>query len=121
KPVKRIGDTTSTNNFWVFAHLTTSKKTLLDLNWAGYQSSSSEPDFAKPRAVVRLGQETVEGLELKDHTLTDAERAWASAKFARDWKKFKRLESHGWVRERYVETIGVVGDRSALPVLREIL
>jgi hypothetical protein len=26
-----------------------------------------------------------------------------------------------WVRERYIRTIGVVGDEAALPVLREIL
>jgi len=78
-------------------------------------------DFAKPRAAVRLAWEAVKGLDIKDHTLTDGERAWASAKFARDWKKFKGLEFHWWVRERYIETVGVVGDKAALPVLRDIL
>jgi hypothetical protein len=53
--------------------------------------------------------------------MTDEERAWASDKFVRDWMKFKPLEFHWWVRERYIETIGVVGDKAALPVLREIL
>jgi hypothetical protein len=121
KPVKRNGSTFSSNDFWVYARLTTSKKTLLDLSWGGYEGSSRELDFAKPRAAVRLAQEAVEGLDLEDHKLTDGERAWASAKFARDWKNFKGLEFHWWVRERYIQTIGVIGDKAALPVLRVIL
>jgi hypothetical protein len=121
KPVERNEVTFSSNNFWVNARLTKDKKALLDLNWAGYEGSSGEPEFAKPRAAVRLAREAVQGLGFKDHTLTDEERAWASAKFGRDWKQFKGRESHWWVRERYVETIGVVGDDAALPVLREIL
>ena len=43
------------------------------------------------------------------------------SKFARDRKDFEGLEFHWWVQERYIETIGVVGDKSAFPVLREIL
>jgi hypothetical protein len=121
KPVERNGFTSSSNDFWVNARLTTSKKTLLDLNWAGYEGSGSELDFAKPRAAVRLAQEAVKGLDLKDHRLTDGERAWASGKFARDWKKFKAREFHWWVRERYIQTVGVVGNEAALPVLRVIL
>lgn len=121
KPVERNGFTISTNDFWVYARLATNKKTLLELNWAGYEGSGDETEYARPRAAVSLAREAVKGLAFKDHTLTDGERAWASAKFARDWKKFEGLEFHWWVRERYIETIGVVGDNAALPVLREIL
>src|SRR5262249_54029614 len=67
--------------------------------------------------------------DFKKHSLTDRERAWASTKFARDLKKFKDTDSrspdggdsHWWVRERYIQMIGVVGDTTALPTLREIL
>jgi hypothetical protein len=121
KPVERNGSTSSSNDFWVYARLTTGKKTLLELNWAGYEGSGAELEFAKPRAAVRLAQEAVKGLNFKDHALTAGERAWASGKFARDWKKFKGLDFHWWVRERYIQTVGVVGDEAALPVLREIL
>jgi hypothetical protein len=121
KPVERNGFTSSSNDFWVYARLTTDKKTLLDLNWAGYEGSGAEPEFAKPRAAARLAREASKGLDFKDHTLSDAERAWASAKFIRDWKKFKGQDFHWWVRERYIETVGVVGDEAALLVLREIL
>jgi hypothetical protein len=121
KPVKRNRYTTSSNDSWINARLTTDKKTLLDLNWAGYEGSRAEPELAKPRAAVRLAREAIKGLDFKDHTLTDGERAWASAKFACDWKKFKGQDFHWWVRERYIETVGVVGDEAALPVLRDIL
>jgi hypothetical protein len=121
KPVERNEFTFSSNDFWVYARLTTSKKTLLELNWAGYEGSRAELEFAKPRAAVHLARGTVKGLGFKEHALTDGERAWASAKFARDWKKFNGLDFHWWVRERYIQTIGVVGDDAALPVLREIL
>jgi hypothetical protein len=121
KPVERNGFTSSTNDFWAHARLTRGEKTLLELDWAGYEGSLKEVKYVKPRATVNLAREAVKGLDFKDHTLTDGERAWASAKFARDWKKFEGLESHWWVRERYIETIGVVGDKAALPVLREIL
>jgi hypothetical protein len=121
KPVERNKDEFSTSNFWASARLTTSKKTLIDITWAGYYSSPDEVKFAKPQACKNLARETVEKLDFKDHTLTDPERAWASEKFARDWKQFKDLEFHWWVRERYIETIGVVGDKAAYPVLRDIL
>lgn len=111
----------STHDFWVFARLATNKKALLELNWAGYESSDAEIKFAKPRAAVTLAREAVKGLDFKDHTLTDGERTWASTKFIRDWQTFKGLESYWWVRERYIETIGVVGDKAALPVLKEVL
>jgi len=121
KPVERNGFTTSSHDFWVYARLTTDKKTLIDLNWAGYEGNGHELEFAKPRAAVRLSREAIKGLDFEEHTLTDWERAWASDKFAHDWKKFKGLDFHWWVRERYIETVGVVGDEAALPVLREIL
>lgn len=121
KPVERNGSTSSSNDFWVYARLATNKRTLLDLNWAGYEGSAGALEFAKPRAAVHLAREAVKGLDFKDHTLTDGERAWASTKFTRDWETFKALNFHWWVRERYIQTIGVVGDEAALPILREIL
>ncbi len=121
KPIEGSGSTSSSNDFWVYAYLTSNKKTLLELNWAGYEGSMHELDFAKPQAVVRLAREAIEGLDFRDHTLTDRERAWASGKFARDWQKFKGAEFHWWVRERYIETIGVTGDGGALQILRDIL
>lgn len=111
----------STNNFWVNEHLSAAKTTLIDQNWAGYNSSHNELNFAKPKAAVALARDAVKGLEFKEHGLTDEERGWASAKFARAWKKFKGLGSHWWVRERYIMMIGVVGDKAALTTLRDAL
>ncbi|OWK45640.1 hypothetical protein FRUB_01971 [Fimbriiglobus ruber] len=113
--------TTSSNDFWVYARLTADKKALFDQEWAGYWGSISEVKFAKPQASAALAREAIKGLDFKDHSLTADERAWASEKFVRDWKNFKDLEAHWWVRERYIVTIGVVGDAAALPVLRDIL
>ena len=113
--------TSSSNDFWVNARLTTADRTLVDLDWAGYKGSLAEIEFAKPRAAARLARELIMGLDFKDHTLTREERAWASEKFARDWKKFKGHDFHWWVRERYIKTIGVVGDEAALSVMRQIL
>ena len=121
KPIVRNRSTSSSNDFWVHANLTSGKKTLLELNWAGYEGSRRELEFAKPQAAVRLAREAVRGLGFRDHALTDRERAWASEQFARDWQKFKGAEFHWWVRERYIQTIGVIGDNGALPVLRAIL
>ncbi|QEL19807.1 hypothetical protein [Limnoglobus roseus] len=111
----------STSDFWVSARLTVGKKMPFDLDWAGYWASKSEVDFAKPNAAVKLTKKAVEKLDFKDHKLTDADRAWASAKFVNDWKKYKNLSGYSWVCGRYIETIGVVGDSAALPTLREIL
>ncbi|HEX4610863.1 MAG TPA: hypothetical protein VH092_21920 [Urbifossiella sp.] len=121
RPVGRTESTFSSNSFWAYARLTAGKKTLLDLNWAGYGGSGAGSESARPRAAARLAREAVKGLDFEAHALSDGERARASAKFARDWGRFRGLESHWWVRERYIETIGVVGDQSALPVLREVL
>jgi hypothetical protein len=120
KPVERKAYY-STGDFWVQARLFTNKKSSLDLNWVGYKNSRDELNFAKPWAAVLLAQEAIKDLDFKNHPLTTAERTWASAKFARDWKAFLSGEDYWWVRERYIETIGTVGDESAFPVLREIL
>jgi hypothetical protein len=119
--VERDGFTSSSNDFWAFARLATSNKMLLELNWAGYEGSETELEFARPRAATLLAREAIKGLDFEDHALTERERAWASAKFARDWQRFKGSEYHWWVRERYIQTIGVVGDKSVLPALRDIL
>jgi len=86
KPVERNGSTRSSRDFWVSAHLSSNKKTLLDLDSAGYQGSRGELEYAKPQAAVTLVVEAVQGLDFKAHSLTDEERGWASAKFARDSK-----------------------------------
>ncbi len=105
---------------WYYAHLTANRTTLVDLNWAGYEGSP-EIEYAKPRAAVFLVNEAVRRLPFKEHLLTAEERAWASAKFVRDWRKFKDLEFFWWVRERYIDMIGVVGDVTVLPTLCDIL
>lgn len=113
--------TLTSSNFWVYARLASEKGTLLDLQWAGYQGSSEEVDYAKPKATVALANAAIKGLDFKDHALTVEERSWASAKFTRDWKKIKDLQFYWWVRERYIMLAGVVGDATAFPTIREIL
>ncbi len=124
KPVERKGPISirfSSNDFWVQAYLTKNKKTLIDLDWAGYENSGNEVDYAKPRAAVRLAQGAVRRLNFKEHLLTPEERTWASAKFVRDWSKFKDREFYWWVREEYISMIGIIGDATALPTLQHIL
>jgi hypothetical protein len=121
KPARVKESWSSSNSFWVNARLATKGNALVELNWAGYEGTSTQREFAKPQAVVNLARDATKGLDFKDHKLTDQERAWASAKFARDWKRMKDLDFYWWVRERYIQTIGVVGDQAALPVLRDIL
>jgi hypothetical protein len=109
-----------TADFWVQARLTAGPVVHLDEDWAGYPTKR-EAEFAKPQAAVVLAREAMAKLDFKDHALTPEEQGWASAKFARDWKRFKGKEYHWWVRERYIYVIGAVGDKAALPVLRDIL
>ena len=111
----------SSSDFWVYARLAAKKETLIDLDWAGYWGSDSEISFAKPQAAVKLAHAAIESLDFKAHALTEEERGWASAKFARDWKKIKDAEFHWWVRERYIIMVGMVGDSSALYALRDAL
>jgi hypothetical protein len=111
----------SSNDFWLFARLTSNEKTLVDFNWAGHEGDKDSVHYAKPRAAVELARESVKGLDFKEHVLTQEDRGWASAKFARDWKVIKDREFSWWVRERYIITIGVIGDAKAIPTLREIL
>src|SRR5262249_16945689 len=120
-PVERNKVTTSTTDFWVHARLTTGDEALFELGWTGYESSYHEAEYAKPRAAVRLAFEAVKGLEFKKHSLTAGERASARGKFAKDWSRLKTADSYWWVRERYIQTVGVVGDERVLPVLRDIL
>jgi hypothetical protein len=111
----------SSRNFWVQARLTAKDKNLMDMNWAGYDGFPAELQFAKPNAAVTVAREAVERLDFKEHSLTQEERAWASAKFVGHWKKFKGMDSYWWVNERSIIVIGVAGDKTALPTLREIL
>ena len=56
----------STLDFWVFARLTASGKTLFDLDWAGYEGDLHEAEYARPQAAVGLVREAVEGLDFTD-------------------------------------------------------
>jgi hypothetical protein len=120
-PLVRNSATMSSNDFWVYVHLTTKEQTLLESDWAGYASSVEEPEFAKPRAAVQLARDAVKSLNFAAHALTDDERAWVSSRFARDMNRFKGRQFYWWVRERYIQTVGVAGDKHALPGLRNIL
>ena len=118
----------SSRNFWAYARLTANGATLQDLNWSGYPSGRNETKYAKAVASVSVARGAAKGLDFAKHELTVEDRRWASAKFSRDMKKFHEIESvkgmelsHWWVRERYTIAIGIVGDASALPALREIL
>jgi hypothetical protein len=118
----------SSNDFWVYSRVTGNGEVLQGLNWAGYQSGREEANYAKPAAAVALAREATETLEFEDYMPNDEDRRWASAKFTRDMKKFRDVEngkemelSHWWVRERYTQVVGVIGDETALPALREIL
>jgi hypothetical protein len=121
KPAEDSASGLSTGDFWVQARLVAERKSLLDLEWAGYEAPQDEVKYAKAKAAADLARVAVHWLDFQPHTLTDEERAWLSAKFVRDWKKFKSEDFHWWVRERYIETIGVVGDKTVLPILRDIL
>jgi len=121
KETEKRESVSSSLDFWVHTRLTADKKTLLDLNWAGYWGSANECKFAKPQAAMTLAREAVESLDFKDHKLTDNDRAWASDKFTRDWKVMQDDDFAWWVRERYLIMIGVIGDAAALPTLRDLL
>jgi hypothetical protein len=111
----------SSGDIWIYARLMSGGTTRLDLEWAGYMGSDGVMNYAKPRAITNLAEEAVQKLRFEQHPLTKEERSWASQKFSRDWKKFKNLDFHWWVRERYIVMIGVVGDATALPTLLGIL
>lgn len=119
--IKRLSGHLSTADFWVYARVTSNDEKPIDLEWAGYEGSLGEADYAQPRAAVRLAREAVKGLDFTEHALTEEERAWASMKFARDWKRIESRQFYWWVRERYIVMIGIVGDSAALPTLRGIL
>ena len=125
KPIQRRGFPLKywidSQDLWAYARVTAKNNTVLRLDWAGHPSALSAADTAKPQAAVALTQEAIEGLDFRDHTLTKQERTWASAKFTRDWRQFRGRDSHWWVREAYIQMIGLVGDKMALPVLRRIL
>jgi hypothetical protein len=113
--------THSSADFWVDFRLTAKNKTLIEQSWAGYPGNRTEVECAKPKAAVAIARAAIKDLEFKDHALTDEDRKWASAKFNRDWSEQKDSRNYWWVRERYIITIGVVGDASVLPTLQEIL
>lgn len=125
KPIKPEGLPggiwSASQDIWAYARLTANKKTVLRLDWAGYPGTLTEVERAKPQAAVDLAQEAIEGLDFNPCTLTKEDRAWASAKFARDWRAFRDRDDWWWVRENYIGIIGVVGDEAALPTLRRIL
>ena len=119
KPIKRNVVHMSTSDAWFYVRVAANEETLLELEWAGYLGN--EAKYAQPQAAVRLSRDAVKGLKFTDHRLTEEERAWASAKFARDWNRIENRDFYWWVRERHIVTIGIVGDSAALPTLRRIL
>lgn len=121
KPRKTKQDFSSSGSFWVHARLAVAEKTLVDLEFAGYQGSANELKSAKPKAMTTIALQAIKQIQFKDYVLTKEDRVWISAKFGRDWKAFLKEEFHWWVRERSIMLVGVVGDVSALPVLKEIL
>ena len=68
-----------------------------------------------------MARGAVKDLEFKDCKLSEADKAWASEEFRGGWSKYKDLKDYWWVRDRYIVLVGVVGDRAALPVLRDII
>jgi hypothetical protein len=106
---------------WMHARLSDNKAALIDFDWAGYFHPGTQIEWAKPGAAVALATTAMASVDFQPHTLTDDERNWASAKFVRDWNRYKGSESHWWVRYRCIQTIGIVGNSSALLVLRDIL
>jgi hypothetical protein len=107
-------------DFWVQVRLTDPVPGI-DWDWAGYHGSLGEIKYAKPKAVVALVRDAVEGIAFKPHTLTDADRVWASAKFVRDWDRTESNDGYWWVHERALIMIGLAGDASALPTLNRVL
>jgi hypothetical protein len=93
-PVRRRTTTMSSYDFWVSARVTASRRTVADLDWAGYWASDSEVDFARPQAAVAFARAAVKELDFREHALTEEERAWASARFALDWKRCKDSRDH---------------------------
>ncbi len=82
--VKEVDNTTafrSSSDFWEQARLTHGKKTPIDLDWAGYQSSPDMVKYKKPQIAVELVREAMEKLEFKEYALTAADRTWASERF----------------------------------------
>jgi hypothetical protein len=120
RPLKQNSGISSANG-WMHARLSGIKTVLMDHDWAGYFHPDTEIERAKPSAAVGLAQRAIMPLDLVQHTLTEKERSWASIKFDRDWNRFKNSQSHWWVRYRAIQTIGVVGNFSALLTLRGIL
>lgn len=120
-PNKSEPETRSSNDFWVSVHATWKTVPVLDQDWAGYNSSTDEPLFAVPRAIGVLAAKAIKSANSKPYELTAADRTWASARFNRDWKRFATKDDHWWVRERYLVTIGVVGDATVLPTLTKLL
>jgi hypothetical protein len=121
KRKKNDAGSSSSGDFWVHARLATAEKSLLEHEFAGYRSSESALPAAKPQAAVLLAQQAIKAIKFQEAVLTKEDRAWASAKFAREWKTFLNEEFHWWVRERSIMLIGVIGDESALRILREVL
>jgi len=109
-----------TSNAWLFTRVVDKDKAHIDWNWAGYTGESEEHNYAKPGTALLRVNDAYTKLGAKDSKLSDSERGWASAKLARDWKGIQGSD-FWWVRERYIDLIGHVGDKSALPTLKEVL
>ena len=121
KPISRNSISGSSADFWVAAEVSHRNQSLVDFNWAGYASSLDEIDYVKPQAMVDLARNAIAKVALANYSLTPDDRSWASTKFVKDWKSFGEREFYWWVGERLLITIGVLGDKSVVPTLVEVI
>ena len=77
--------------------------------------------YVKARKGENFAAERLRELAYEKYEFTAADRAWASAKFLRDYKPIRDDKGYWWIRERYIQMIGVLGDASAIQLLREIM
>lgn len=111
----------SSNSLWVAARAIEGNGALINMNWAGRISNRAEIDYAKPLAAVNFVQKRMPEAALQAHVITDSDREWASQKFLRDWEWLNEKSQYWWLRELYIETIGMVGNASVVPSLLQIV
>lgn len=121
EPKKSKSSSFSSADFWVSVYGVWKTVPILDYDWASYDGSGEEPHFAVPRAIAGLAAKSVKSANAKEYEFTAADRAWASARFNRDWPKFEKSKTHWWVKYRYLSLIGVLGNEDVFPTLRKQL
>lgn len=120
RPDKRGTFWSSSSDFWVSVRVRSGDRAIAEGQYAGYRGSSGEPTYAKPSAALSAVNEWIGSVEMKDQEPTADERAWVSAKFARDWGTFTEHD-FWWVRERYLQLLGRAGDTASYAALRKVI